>query len=94
MGPLARVTRIRANRTARTRSPSPAQHIEPGWEQTPGIPKSGYFIELLARVRKNEQEQRARQKQVFRTFWNLQRTRRPRGGPLGIFSLHVSARGL
>ena len=64
-GPLARVPRIRVNRTARTVSPSSAPHIEPGWEAAPGIPKSGFFLELLARVRKNEQEQPVRQQQAF-----------------------------
>ena len=73
LGPLACVSRIRVDRTARTLSPTPATapHIEPGWEATPGIPKTGFFLELLARVRKNEQEQPVRHQEVFRTFLGL-----------------------
>ena len=51
VAPLARVPQIRTNRTTRTRPPSPAKHIDPGWEHTPGIPKVGFFLELFARVR-------------------------------------------
>ena len=73
-GPLARVSRIRVNRTARTLSPTPATapHIEPIWEAAPGIPQIGFFfIEILARVRRNEQEQPVRHQQAFRTFLEL-----------------------
>jgi hypothetical protein len=70
VGPTARPPRTRTNRSARTRSPSPAPTLE-GWEHQPGVPKSGFFLQLLERVRARDAQQPQREQQAFRTLLDL-----------------------
>jgi hypothetical protein len=70
VGPSFKTARSRTNRTARTRTPSPTPALE-GWEHQPGVPKTGYFLKLLERVRQPDAQTPQREKQAFQTFLDL-----------------------
>jgi hypothetical protein len=65
-----RPIRSRKNQTARSVSYSPPRP-SPGWEEAPGVPKSGMFIKLLDRVRQNARESDSRKSSAWKTFLEL-----------------------
>ena len=69
-GPI-RKQRIRSNCTGRDLSTPPPTSVIKGWEDAPGVPKTGAFINILKRVRKFDTETEERKTQAWRTFLEL-----------------------